>query len=210
MKLDKKQAPRLIALGVILVACIGFVAFQLNGGNAIPPAPVKRAGAVNGADASSAANPVTGQGDAAATQTGAQLVRRDPFQPVPLPIDPATIPPPEPNQQSAAKQPSHRQQFRTTNVPPLGVVLPTGSNSTLGIKPVVEEDKDPSFVLTGIVRGAQNVAIIRVGESGRYVVKPGQLVEGRYLVLSVTDDSATLTYKGRRIEIRLGGVKNAS
>jgi len=211
MKLDKKQMPQLIVLGVLLVACVSFVAFQLSGGNAVPPAPVKRA------DSASKANAAAGTADdetqvAALTGPATEFVRRDPFQPVPLPIDPESIPPPA--QQQAVTPDGKRPNFpaNTGRVPPMGIgsfPVNTGTGGILDIKPAGEEN-DPDFTLTGIVRGVQNVAIIRVGQSGRYVVKPGQLVEGRYLVLYVTNDSATLTYKGRRIEIKLGGVKNAS
>ena len=51
MKLDKKQMPQLIVLGVLLVACVGFVAFQLAGGNAVPPAPLKQADSASKANA---------------------------------------------------------------------------------------------------------------------------------------------------------------
>ncbi len=211
MKLDKKQIPQLIVLGVLLVACVGFVAFQLSGGNAVPPAPLKQADSASKTNgAAGAANDETQV--AALTGSATEFIRRDPFQPVPLPIDPESIPPPP--EQQAVTQHSKRPdlQANTGRVPPIGIDpfhVNTGTGGTIEIKPAGEE-KDPDFTLTGIVRGVQNVAIIRVGQSGRYVVRPGQFVEGRYLVLYVTDDSATLVYKGRRIEIKLGGVKNAS
>lgn len=213
MKLDKKQMPQLTVLGVLLVACVGFVAFQLTSGNAVPPAPLKRA------DSASKANAAAGTADdetqvAALTGPATEFIRRDPFQPVPLPIDPESIPPPPPAQQTDTQH-SKRPDFpaNTGRVPPIGIdpfPVNTRTDGTIEIKSADGEEKDPDFTLTGIVRGVQNVAIIRVGQSGRYVVKPGQLVEGRYLVLYVTNDSATLVYKGRRIEIKLGGVKNAS
>ena len=145
----------------------------------------------------------------ALTGPATELVRRDPFQPVPLPIDPDSIPPPSPTQQIDTHHGKH-PDFR---VPPINIgpyPVNTGTGRPIEVRPAGDQEKDPDFMLTGIVRGVQNVAIIRVGQSGRYVVKPGQLVEGRYLVLYVTNDSATLVYKGRRIEIKLGGVKNAS
>lgn len=210
MKLDKKQVPQLIVLGVLLIVCIGFVAFQFSGGNAVAPAPVKQAGTPDAA--TNPANTDLQEAATALTPTGEQYVRRDPFQPVALPVDPTSVPPPEPNRQVATPN-RPTPALSGHSVPPIGIgpyPLTNTNSQTLQIRPPVEEEKDPSFVLTGIVRGANNVAIIRVGQSGRYVVRQGQLVEGRYLVLRVTSDSATLTYKGRRIEIRLGGVKNAS
>ena len=65
-------------------------------------------------------------------------------------------------------------------------------------------------MITGVIRGAQNVAIIRSGDKGHYIVKQGQLIDGRYRVLSVTNDGAVLAYKDRRIHLKLGGAKNAS
>ena len=72
------------------------------------------------------------------------------------------------------------------------------------------QDETPDFALTGVIRGEKNVAIIRSGEGGRYIVRQGQLIGGRYKVESVSDDGATLVYKNRRIYVKLGGVKNAS
>jgi type IV pilus biogenesis protein PilP len=83
-------------------------------------------------------------------------------------------------------------------------------NATANTQQVRIQEQDPEFELTGVIRGDRNVAIIRCGEGGRYVVKQGQLIDGRYKVESVSDDGATLVYKNRRIHVKLGGVKNAS
>jgi hypothetical protein len=89
-------------------------------------------------------------------------------------------------------------------IPQIGVLPP---NLTV-VKSTQTED--PDFVLTGVIRGWENVAIIRVGDSERHVVKQGQFIDGHYRVLAVTSDGAVLACGSRRIRLKLGGVRNAS
>ena len=221
MKLDKKQLPQLIILGVLVVVCVGFVSFQLMGSkNAVPPAPLHKPDKASTADAGQPAPGITDTvvgTDATGASTGinAEVVRRDPFQPVPLP----TIAPecqqaeaPKPKPTTGVSHPI-RPFGGFGRVPSIGE-SPTNpfslvSNANKGSK-AAEEEKDPEYTLTGVVRGGRNVAIIRSKDSGRHVVTQGQLIDGRYRVLNVTDDSATLIYKNRRIHVKLGGVKNAN
>lgn len=217
MKLDKKQLPQLIILGVLVVVCIGFVSFQLMGSKqATPPAPLRQP---DKTEASTEAPGSAMPGESlTAVATGvfpglsSAVPRRDPFQPVPLP---KTVI--EDDKSQAAPKPlkSPNHPFRPSGlfagkVPSISV-SPTNPFSLVnGSKPMAEQEKDPEFTLTGVVRGDRNVAIIRTQESGRHVVRQGQTIDGRYRVLTVTDDSATLIYKNRRIHVKLGGVKNAS
>jgi hypothetical protein len=87
-----------------------------------------------------------------------------------------------------------------------GMSSPTGMS-----RPTVTAPPEPKFVLTGVVRGggSQNVAILKAGE-GRYVVRQGQTIDGRYRVIVVMSDAVVLLDGTRRIYVRLGGEPNAS
>ena len=205
MKLDKKQIPQLVILGLLVLGCIGYVSFTL----AKPPAQAKKPAEAKPETAAVAE--VTTQ--ARLMQIGtfpnltSPVARRDPFVVQPLStesVESATEPTPQP----VAKMPSFPKGFG--KVPPL---FPFGGASSMGPAPritvIPNVEPDPAFALTGVIRGETNVAIIRV-DSERHIVSEGQMINGRYRVLSVTEDGAVLAYKDRRIHLRLGGVRNAS
>lgn len=228
MKLDKKDLPKLAALGVLVVICIGVVSFQLLGGsgNAPPPAPAAGNTAKTGtsatgaATASGSATAATPSGTPSGTSAGAPIVpagsfpgvnsnlpRRDPFLPQQLAED---VKPESARTQKPAprRAPTPNLSIPSGRVPPLNP-LAGGVPAGLAAVPTPEE-KAPDFVLTGVIRGAHNVAIIRAGQGGRYIVQQGQIIDGRYKVLSVSDDTAVLADKNRRISVKLGGNKNGS
>lgn len=217
VKLDKKQLPQIIVLGVLLLACIGFVAFQLNGStNQKPGAAKKTEAKVSPKKTEPAENTTELVVDSEFPNLHATVARRDPFAPLKLPVDPATLPKATPEQhptKSAGVYKVNTSQDDDFPVPRIGP-YPLGGGSG-GPKLVLtkspeEQVKDPQFVLTGIVQGTPNVAIIRVGGEGRYVVSTGDNVEGAYTVTRVGIDSVTLSYKGRLIKVLLGGAKNAN
>jgi len=220
MKLDKKQIPQLIVLGVLVLICIGYVSFKVMSPAAPPPAPLQQP--------DSAKTEVKGSDESAATDAQDEIVqnsvfpdlastpaRRDPFTPVVLPGSSVMAQEPPVNVVVDKPKPVRIVTNPTAKVPRI-TTPPFNPFSQMSAKidptpqPVVVPDPDPQFTLTGVIRGDQNVAIIRMGDGGRYVVKQGQLIDGRYKVLSVYDDGATLVYKNRRIHVKLGGVKNAS
>lgn len=203
MKVDKKQLPQLIILGVLVVICVGYLSFSVlspkNAGH--KPAPAK-------ATAPNAAAAAEEQGGETLVPVGifpdltAAAARRDPFTPQigdssKTPVKIATT-----------NLPKTRVSSLTNELSPVNPFKNSAGGTGSQLLPV--EEKDPEFVITGVIRGAENVAIIRVGEGGRHVVKQGQLIDGRYKVLRVSDDGAVLAYKNRRIHLKLGGVKNAS
>lgn len=203
MKLDKKQIPQLAVLGVLVLGCIGYVSFTL----AKPPVKAAKPAATK---TQAAVAEVTAEEKISQSGTfpdlSSPLPRRDPFVVQSLGNAPTT------------SQPALQPMVRTTvlskrdfgKVPPL---LPfsngsPGATPKLTVVPIVESD--PAFSLTGVIRGEPNVAIIRVGTSERHIVAEGQVIDGRYRVLSVSDDGAVLACKDRRIHLKLGGVRNAS
>ncbi len=182
MKLDKKQAPQLVVLGVLVLACIGYVSFTVFKPPAVeikPPAPKQeeKSGAA-GAVVRLAAQPI--QSTAAFPDLSTPLAKRDPFTMQNLPE----------SESAAAKQANPTPAPRA--VPPIDIAMskvpplipPIGTISeNLSVLPSMG-NQDPDFLLTGVIRGRYgNVAIIRVNDSERHVVKQGQFINGRYQVL---------------------------
>ena len=208
MKLDKKQLPQLVVLGVLVLACVGYVSFTVLRPKESAPKPAPVAEARQKTDRSTD-DPDSTTADADQWQMMASRIfpdltsvpaRRDPFAPQMLP----NAAPAKPQPPQATLPPRPIANRVASNVPPMNPWANIGP-APLPVTAVVPEP-DPKFVLTGTIRGDQNVAIIRAGAGGRYIVKRGQLIDGRYRVLSVSEDCAVLAYKNRRIHVRLGGV----
>jgi len=222
MKPDKKQVPQMILLGLLVVVFVGYLSFQVAGpGNQVKPKPV--ASAAKDSPQGDGKEP----GQAASSEDMAYVAqvfptlesapaRRDPFTPQKLPVDVVIA---DPSQQ-AAKQISPATSVRTAVNPfrnPMGRVPPltlgpipqfSPGNASQNLPPVREAKTEESFALSGVVRGESNVVIIK-SASGRHVVREGQMIDGRYKVLSVTGDGAVLAYGKRHIPVKLGGDKNA-
>lgn len=209
MKLEKNQIPQVVVLGLLVLVCIGYVSFTVLKPPAVelkPPPPKQPDKSVSGMAVvrltSQQLQPTPGFPD-----LSTPVARRDPFTVQPLPgsgqadnVEKQAI---------AAPKPEIRQvRSAAAKVPPLIPVI--GPLADFSIQPAAR-DQDPDFVLTGVIRGYYgNVAIIRVGDSERHVVKQGQFINGRYQVLTVTSDGAVLACGSRLIHLKLGGVRNAS
>ncbi len=216
MKLDKKQVPQLIVLGLLVLMCIGYVSFTVFKKPATESAPPAKADSTNTPKATvrvaSEPIPVTGT----FPDLNAPIPRRDPFtvqhlgseHPAPPVVQPIV------NKPTATAHPFHAPAIKVPPLIPVGSFSqsPTrGSASMAGLEVVPSiAERDPDFVLTGVIRGAENVAVIRVGNLERHVVMQGQTIDGRYKVLTVTEDGVVLGCKDRRIHLKLGGVRNAS
>lgn len=209
MKLDKKQVPQVIVLGLLVLVCIGYVSFTVLKPPAVQlkPPPPKQPGKSSAGVAVVQLAPQHIQPNAAFPDLSTPVARRDPFTVQPLP---ESSPAAQEKQVIVKPKPEVREALRAAaaKVPPL--IPAIGSLSDFSIEAAVR-DQDPDFVLTGVIRGSSgNVAIIRVGDSERHVVKQGQFINGRYQVLAVTSDGAVLACGSRRIHLKLGGVRNAS
>ncbi|OFX15299.1 MAG: hypothetical protein A2Z18_11440 [Armatimonadetes bacterium RBG_16_58_9] len=216
MKLDKKQLPQLIVLGLLVVVCVGYVSFTVLKPKRLETQPKPPAQARQAADDDRAAQDDSADGaqwktvlagifpDLTATPS-----KRDPFSPQPL-VGAAV------NQSILAGMNAARRNVVVRpkiDIPPMNPLINPYQPTTRQVDPRVVDvprDTTPDFMLTGVVCGNRNVAIIRTAAGGRYVVRQGQLIDGRYKVLYVADDGAVLAYEGRRIHLKLGGAKNAS
>ncbi len=207
---DKKQTPQLIVLGLLVLTCIGYVSFSVTK----PPAtemtpPVHK---ITKPNTTAAAMQLRSQ-PLPTTSTypdlNAPIPRRDPFAVQRLA---STTKPEMPDQAPVlpVRSPTAKVvQLNTGKVPPL---IPMGSFQSVPSSEVAqatETEAEPQIVLTGVICGAENVAIIKVG-SQRHIVKQGQFIDGRYKVLSVSTDGVVLAFENHRIHVKLGGVPNAS
>jgi hypothetical protein len=210
MKLDKKQIPQFAVMGALALSCIGYVSFMVFKPPAVemtppPPKQSERAHLPGSATVAISARPI--QATAAFPDLGAPIPRRDPFA-IQVLVDSETATSDKQTSPKAAPEPKKPAKLASSRVPPL--IPPIGSfASSLSVLPS-NTNQDPEFVLTGVICGLENVAIIRVGDRQRHVVKQGQFIYGRYKVLAVTPNGAVLACGNRRIHLRLGGVPNAS
>ena len=208
MKLDKKQIPQLVVLGVLVLFCVGYVSFKIFSPKtaSAPPAPVNQAAEQdNAGDPAQASISIDTLPAGVFPDITSIPSRRDPFTPQALPMTESANNQVQPPRDNPLPRPALRSSSPWAKIQPVQPI-PSFSQGAVPVIAQKVEDLDPKFTLTGVVRGDQNVAIIRVGEKGRYIVKQGQLIEGRYRVLSVTSDGAVLAYRDRRISLNLGGV----
>jgi hypothetical protein len=208
MKLDSADRPKVIVLGVLLAVFIGYGAYTLFGKkvSAAPAPPSVREAAVKNAPNGRAVTPekdvAVQMAQAAVIPLGEPVPKKDPFNPC-ISVQAPTVPAPPLMRQRGGlpNLPAFRQSLSPLPFsvrPSGGPMLPT----------VVQQD--PKFVLTGIIQGVTAVAIIRAGDSGRHIVKVGQLIDGKYFVKFIGRDRVVLTEGCRSIDLRLGGGTNAS
>ncbi|MDO8586538.1 MAG: hypothetical protein Q7T82_05815 [Armatimonadota bacterium] len=211
MKLDKADMPKVIALGALIAVVLGYGLYSLVGkkASAAPSPPSVREAAEK---SPAAAPPVVKTKPKPAEQatqvamltTAAPPRTKDPFAPCMSAEQTMCSPPPPMLPRSAALR--SLPPFRPGN--PMGFgIRPIGSAPLMG-SPIPEAD--PQFLLTGIINGSVNVAIIRAGDSGRYIVREGQIIDGRYFVKFIGRDRVVLTRGTRSIDLKLGGGTNAS
>jgi hypothetical protein len=211
MKLDKADMPKIIVLGVLFAILIGYGVYSVVGRKAsaapTPPSVREAAAANHAAPAQAEPEPVKPpeQEVRVAVLPPTEPPKKDPFLPCITPELPnANVPPP--------------MLPRVRNLASLPPFRPSGSSLAFGVKPSggippfmgAAPEADPQFVLTGVINGTTNVAIIRAGDSERHIVRVGQMIDGKYLVSSIGRDRVVLTHGTRSIDLRLGGGTNGS
>ena len=215
MKLERKRALHLAVLGVLVVAGVGYVSFKF-----IAPKQQTQRADVKAKAAESQTE--TRAGPEATVTPEPQPVglfpdlaslpaRRDPFVAQKLPageIIGSTVRPPKYTPKLLSNLRDSMARVPPINLKPLN---PFSGQSNASVQRVSQDKPEPDdeIAVTGVVRGDSNVVIVRIGQTGRHVVREGQTIDGRYHVASVTGDGAVLVYKNRHIPVKLGGVKNA-
>lgn len=214
---DKKTLPQMIVLGILVVFCLGYVVVKVTGKKPAPPAAqAKKADSPQSQELAAAPTEDSMVTMPASANTVNQA-RRDPFTPAmdisdkPL-IQRAPTSTYRPSMMARAPMPpliGLNLRDRLPQVTPYGAGASRSTASSDDGQPRRQEDPLPAFVLTGIITGRTNVAIIRLGE-GRYIAKEGQTINGVYKVVSVSQDGVLLSHDGQAFFLKLGGEGNAS
>lgn len=214
MKVDKADMPKIIVLGVLVAVFIGWGAYSMIGRRAAASSPPPAQSVREAAESDSAAKPKTPPApkvepakpvQVAATPAAQPQPTKDPFTPrvSDAPVIAGALPriPMIPRNSNLAMLPPFKPGIS---------VRPIDDGGSCGITPFgAAPALDPQFVLTGVINGATNVAIIRAGDE-RHIVREGQYINGKYLVKSIGHDRVVLTTGTRSINLRLGGASNAS
>ncbi len=222
----------MIALSaVLLLAVLYSVKKSLSSGQAAAPAQqTQEAGAGKTADGTS--EPQQAMAAPADDGEGAQYhfvgnPPRDPFAPQMQGAMPGEAhggfikappsAPPEPAKRSRTSkaangsklrfpQPGSLAPYQFKGLPDLQVQGPSGSSVSGGMSP--SEQQSP-YTATGVVRGKEDIAIIR-GEGGsRYFVRQGQSVGNGYVVSMISPGGVVLKNKDQRVFLKLGGAQDA-
>jgi hypothetical protein len=233
---DNKQLPQLIVVGLLVAVLAGYCIVKFTGTKhpPTPPPPTTQTAQAGGTDAQKTEPGPTEGADAVKTGTepdpaasvmvaanGEPIVSsgaRDPFEPTMA----TTIMPPTPMPPERVHQPRPRVDEGRVPFIPSFPKLPNGvptnqtsqaqgtnsGNQSSNPTPTQQEEPFPQFVLTGVITGRTNVAIVRLNE-GRYIVKPGQQINGTYQVVEVRQDGVLISHNGRTVLLKLGGEGNA-
>lgn len=78
----------------------------------------------------------------------------------------------------------------------------TTNTSTTAIAPIATP---PSFQLTGVVEGAQTVALVTDDHGGQRLVRVNEMVDGEYRVKSISRQGVEIKHGKTTYVLRLGG-----
>lgn len=190
---DKKKLIVVVVLAVIILA-VGV--FQFTSGPASADTP-KVAKGTN----SSKVEPID-EGPKNAV-VAAPLAMRDPFEPASIAStldDPSPTPP-----QQRDPRPSTRPTGISNPIDLTGIGQLPGAN--IGVQPV--EPPAPrdvfSYSLAGIVLGARPAALFADGAGNQKLVREGAAIDGDARLVSISHGRVTVSYKGEKLSITLGG-----
>jgi hypothetical protein len=206
-KLDPKEAPKVIILGVLAVGAVGYGAMQLMPASkpAVAPAPAASPAAVQTASATTGQPGVDGEAPTPdRTLQLPELYNPDPFKPAKAP--PAAksggvvmTPRPDPP----------KPHYDGPKLPPSGI----GDLGNLFPRPSAENTKPaapappprPTLVVTGIIdsRDGKDMAIMDVGPDHR-IAQVGDEIANRYRVARIVLDGIWLSNGKDRYFVALG------
>lgn len=201
MNTDSKQKKQLIVLCCLAVAVLAFGAYKLVGKGTEAASIEKPAQTVKSDAAGDDAKAV----DAAAYQDTMIVAvgpSVDPFAPR---VGPKAS---EAAASSADRGPTPVIQSRIPDIPQ---IFPVPLYQQDEPRPIVVSTSTPEETnpiqgmrLTGVIEGAQNVAIIRGGDGKRYIVREGQTIDGKCTVSSITRAGVKISRGGTTYTLRLG------
>jgi len=227
MKLDKKQMPRVIVLGVLIVLVVGFGLFRIMGTrtSASTPSNPSKTGtrktneAGTGTQQTDAARPSV---QVASEPEEPQVVitpsgpKRDPFAPVDISSAPIA---PGREQIKASVMARNPMSIANPALPPL---MPIGPGGKAGLPSLLTPGtplagRAPSaprqqadLKLTGVVGNGHRLAILRGNGEERYFVRRGDRVGGQYQVAAITPYSVTLSGAEGKVVLKLEDSKQES
>ncbi len=215
---DNKQVQQMIALGVLVTLCVGVFAFQmLRGKHSAPPSSKV---VVGKPDTSKSVAPPVGAGPAEGVEAVAVAeVKDDGLMMAPTGHDPfapamdtsirigSSTPSPFKiaSSRTGGRVPKMDSffEFKGDNNAAIEPLPPVNPNASGGQGQMSQPT--PQFVLTGVITGDVNVAIIRLNDE-RHIVRIGQTIDGEYRVVNITGNSVKLAWEGHNdIVLVLGG-----
>lgn len=217
IKQEHKRIIGLALLGILVVASVAYVSFSVV---APKPAPVatqdtksrERGDEDRETKSAQESDKQLSLTDVAIAQE--PLPRRDPFIPQPLPgaqLDKAAMSQPERVSKPANKRFSvamSSSRVPAIDVRPINPFASSNRPSSLSQTDSQSPSPEDEIVVTGVIRGDNNVAIVRLGQTGRYVVSEGQVIDGRYKVASILTDRVVFIHNNQRVAIKVGGNQN--
>lgn len=90
------------------------------------------------------------------------------------------------------------------SIPPLTEIAPIGSPAIRLVSNDSEKETLPDIRLTGVIEGDTNVAIFRLNDDTRYIVREGQVINGMFTVESITRLGVRLRSKHGVLFVKLG------
>lgn len=234
-KLEKEQLPKVIAIGVVAAALLGYAGFTWlghGGGEAAPAAAATPHPA--------AAKPAPAVPPAVEKVLALAPINHDnPFQPT-LAADSGPSAPAPPPAKPAQPKPKGAQQIASLpdnlngpaldSVPGLPPMLsgpaaapapapapaprpaaapPAGATARPAAHAAPAPPKPPSVLVTGILEGDENVAILKWSDAQRQVVRVGDHLDGGYVVKAIRSDAVVLAQRGSEWVMRLGTAPKA-
>ncbi|MGB9588056.1 MAG: hypothetical protein ACPL7O_07740 [Armatimonadota bacterium] len=90
------------------------------------------------------------------------------------------------------------------SIPPLTEIAPIGSPTIRLVSNDSEKEALPDLRLTGVIEGDTSVAIFRLNDNIRYIVREGQVIDGRFTVESISRFGVRLGSKHGHLFVKLG------
>jgi len=196
MKLRKKDLAKIVGFSAALVMLAVGIVVTCAEQSATPQPPA--------AEAAVAETPPTLAADQPSEPAAEPAVEAAPEPESPEPAaEPA--PPPVPAQTAAASaprpapRPAPARAVPAASLPPF--MLPSTDGGGTATRPL---GPAPGVLwLSGVIQGDPTVAVLRRGEN-RYHVCEGDLIEGRYRVISISNNTAVLQRGSTRQTLRVG------
>lgn len=221
-KIDKKQLPQVIGLGVASCGMFGYFAYKMvmPSAAAAPAPPAKAAPTPSGGGA---AGGTAKAAPAATTASAPPMVAPPPSPGMHDPFVPAIIGTaasaagPMPAAPQAAKIQEASISGPTAAVPPAPPLPPMGRGdgqpgpltTPTGptITPMPVAPSAPPWTVTGVLRsGGETMAILRNGDQ-RLIVHAGDMVDSQYRIVEVTREFVVLRHGEQSYSLPLGGSK---